>query len=62
VRRGRRRDALDRDLHRDPLRTRVELVHAGFEAYGDRTAEMVDSYGADDGWTAVLARFVDATR
>lgn len=40
--------------------TRVELVHAGFEAHGAREDEMRTSYGSDDGWTYVLARFAEA--
>ncbi len=40
--------------------TRVDLVHAGFEAHGDRADEMRASYGAEDGWAGVLARFAEA--
>ena len=37
--------------------TRVDLVHVGFEAYGERADEMRRSYGAEDGWANVLTRF-----
>lgn len=40
--------------------TRVDLEHAGFEAHGDRAAELHRAYGSDDGWTLVLQRFADA--
>ena len=37
--------------------TRVELVHAGFDAHGDRAPVLREAYGADGGWTLVLDRF-----
>jgi uncharacterized protein YndB with AHSA1/START domain len=40
--------------------TRLELVHSGFEAHGAREDELRTSYGSEDGWTYVLARFVEA--
>jgi uncharacterized protein YndB with AHSA1/START domain len=39
--------------------TRVELVHTGFEAHGERAEAMRADYGSDDGWTFVLARFAE---
>lgn len=42
-----------------PRGTKVELVHSGFEAHGERAATLVDAYGSDDGWTRVLGRFAD---
>jgi uncharacterized protein YndB with AHSA1/START domain len=40
--------------------TRVELEHRGLEAYGDRTAEMRDTFGSDNGWMGLLRRFAEA--
>lgn len=37
--------------------TRVDLVHGGFDAHGDRASELRRAYGSDDGWTFVLGRF-----
>jgi uncharacterized protein YndB with AHSA1/START domain len=42
----------------DGNRTRVELVHTGWERLGDGMAEAVESYGS--GWETVLARYVEA--
>lgn len=39
--------------------TRVDLVHAGFEAHGDRAAELREAYGSEGGWTLVLDRFAE---
>ena len=38
--------------------TRVELVHRGWERYGDRASEAYGDYGA--GWEKILARFAEA--
>jgi uncharacterized protein YndB with AHSA1/START domain len=38
-------------------RTRVELEHRGLEAYGERTAQMRDTYGSDSGWMGLLRAF-----
>ena len=48
-----------RFLAEDGERTRVELEHRGFDAYGDRTAEMRDTFGSDSGWGGLLRRFAD---
>ncbi len=40
--------------------TRLELVHVGFEAHGEQADAVRGSYGSDDGWTSVLARFAAA--
>lgn len=39
-------------------RTRVDLVHTGWERLGDRMAEAVASY--DSGWDKVLGRYAEA--
>ena len=39
--------------------TRVELTHAGWEAYGDRAGDSLGSYS--DGWDIVLGHFARAT-
>jgi uncharacterized protein YndB with AHSA1/START domain len=41
-------------------RTRVELVHTGWERLGDRTTETIASY--ETGWDTVLGRYVDAAK
>ena len=41
-----------------PDGTRVELVHTGWAALGDRMIEAVASYG--DGWEKVLGHYVEA--
>jgi uncharacterized protein YndB with AHSA1/START domain len=38
-------------------RTRVELEHRGLEAYGERTAEMRETYGSDGGWAGLLRAY-----
>jgi uncharacterized protein YndB with AHSA1/START domain len=38
--------------------TRVEIRHTGWEKLGDRMEEVVASY--DEGWDAVIARYVEA--
>jgi hypothetical protein len=38
--------------------TRVELVHAGWDAYLDATTH--NGYASAEGWSAVLARFAAA--
>ena len=40
--------------------TRVELVHSGFEAYGEDGAASHESY--DTGWDRVLGKFAEAAR
>jgi uncharacterized protein YndB with AHSA1/START domain len=37
--------------------TRVTLEHRGLDAYGDRAAEMRESFGSDGGWAGLLRRF-----
>jgi uncharacterized protein YndB with AHSA1/START domain len=37
--------------------TRVTLEHRGLGAYGDRTAEMRETFGSDSGWAGLLRRF-----
>lgn len=38
--------------------TRVDLTHGGWERYGEKAAEMFDSYNGRSGWDAVLGRYV----
>jgi uncharacterized protein YndB with AHSA1/START domain len=40
--------------------TRVELEHRGLDAYGERTAEMRDTFGSDSGWAGLLRRFAES--
>jgi uncharacterized protein YndB with AHSA1/START domain len=40
--------------------TRVLLEHRGLDAYGDRTAEMRESFGSDGGWVGLLRRYAEA--
>ena len=40
-----------------PEGTRVDLVHTGFDAHGDRAALLHEAYGSEGGWTLVLDRF-----
>ncbi|MEA2461777.1 MAG: hypothetical protein QOH90_1954 [Actinomycetota bacterium] len=40
--------------------TRVEIEHRGWERLGDIAAEARANYNAPDGWTMVIARYVDA--
>ena len=37
--------------------TRVTLEHRGLDAYGERAAEMRETFGSDDGWNGLLRRF-----
>ncbi|HEY4348477.1 MAG TPA: SRPBCC domain-containing protein [Gaiellaceae bacterium] len=37
--------------------TRVEVVHTGWESYGEDAAALRASYGGEGGWTLVLAGF-----
>ena len=37
--------------------TRVDLVHSGWEAFGERADEMRSNYGGDGGWATVLGCF-----
>ena len=39
--------------------TRVELVHSGWERFADPDQKTRASYGSQDGWTGVLARYVE---
>jgi uncharacterized protein YndB with AHSA1/START domain len=43
----------------DANSTRVELEHRGLDAYGERTAEMRDTFGSDGGWAGLLRRFAE---
>ena len=43
-----------------PSGTRVDLVHDGFEAHGERADEVRGSYGAEAGWARVLGCFAAA--
>jgi uncharacterized protein YndB with AHSA1/START domain len=61
--------AFDADLHteievrfhaEDANSTRVELEHRGLDAYGERTAEMRETFGSDGGWAGLLRSFADA--
>ena len=38
-------------------RTRVVLEHRGLEAYGERAAEMRETYGSDGGWAGLLRAY-----
>lgn len=40
--------------------TRVDLVHRGLEAYGDRAPELVGVFAAPDGWAGLLERLAAA--
>jgi hypothetical protein len=41
--------------------TRVELEHRGFEAYGDRAADLQAVFDSPGGWAGVLDAFAAAT-
>jgi hypothetical protein len=43
-----------------PDRTRVELEHRGLDAYGERAAEMRDTFDAPNAWRGILAEFARA--
>jgi uncharacterized protein YndB with AHSA1/START domain len=43
-----------------PGGTRLDLVHTGFAAHGEREAVVRDAYGHEEGWSLVLGRFADA--
>ena len=38
----------------------VDLEHRGFEAYGERAAEMRETYGSDGGWGGLMRAFAAA--
>jgi uncharacterized protein YndB with AHSA1/START domain len=40
--------------------TRVELEHRGLDAYGDRAAEVRETFDSPNGWAGLLQRFADA--
>ena len=40
--------------------TRVEVVHSGWEAYGENRDQLRASYGGEGGWARVLAAFSEA--
>jgi uncharacterized protein YndB with AHSA1/START domain len=50
------------DFRADEDGTRVELVHTGWEIYGDEAAKRRAAYTAPDAWTLVLGLYVKATR
>ena len=39
--------------------TRIELEHRNLERFGDRAEAMRERVGGDNGWTRVLASYVD---
>ena len=39
--------------------TRIELEHRHLERFGDRAEAMRERVGGDNGWTRILASFVD---
>jgi uncharacterized protein YndB with AHSA1/START domain len=41
-------------------RTRVELVHRGLEAYGERAEELRAMYSGDNAWTQILQLYAAA--
>jgi len=43
-----------------PDETRVELEHRGLDAYGERTAEMRDTFDGPNAWRGILAEFAKA--
>jgi uncharacterized protein YndB with AHSA1/START domain len=43
-----------------PSQTRVELEHRGLDAFGERAAEMRDTFNAPGGWGGILAVFAQA--
>ena len=40
--------------------TRVTLEHRGLDAYGEKAAEMRETFGSDGGWAGLLRRFAEA--
>jgi uncharacterized protein YndB with AHSA1/START domain len=40
--------------------TRVTLEHRGLDAYGDKAAEMRETFGSDGGWASLLRTYADA--
>jgi len=43
-----------------PDRTRVELEHRGLDAYGERAAEMRDTFDGPNAWRGILEEFARA--
>jgi hypothetical protein len=43
-----------------PDSTRVELVHSGIQIHGDRAAEVYAAIDSPNGWTGLLAGYVEA--
>ena len=41
--------------------TRVEVVHSGWERYGDLAQATRTEYDGENGWSRVLARYAEAT-
>ena len=39
--------------------TRVVLEHRGLDAYGDKAAEMRETFGSDGGWAGLLRSFAE---
>jgi hypothetical protein len=50
------------DFRADEDGTRVELVHSGWEVYGDKAAKARSAYEGPDAWTLVLGLFAKAAR
>jgi uncharacterized protein YndB with AHSA1/START domain len=40
--------------------TRVVLEHRGLDAYGEKAAEMRETFGSDGGWAGLLRSFAEA--
>ena len=40
--------------------TRVDLVHSGWERFGDRAGEARAGYGSESGWVSVLGLYAEA--
>jgi len=53
-----RADAEVARFHEALERSRVDLEHSGWEAYGERAQESASSYNS--GWDLVLGRYVDS--
>jgi uncharacterized protein YndB with AHSA1/START domain len=43
----------------DGASTRVTLEHRGLDAYGDKAAEMRETFGSEGGWNGLLRRFAE---